>query len=156
MKKVIITSGKFIDYYNEIVATHRLGFPAYRNKVDIDASALLISFNSRLLQLRSHKRDLNEISNETVTVESHLAYWVVVDSDDDAIALQGDKEPAEEKGSRGVAGPVGKHVAPVPESPPGNIGRMGPVGSRGGIGARAEKGDKGDTSNVGQQRPVGP
>ena len=58
MKKVIITSGKFIDYYNEIVASHRLGFPTCQYKVDIDASAILISFNSRIFQLTSHKKDL--------------------------------------------------------------------------------------------------
>ena len=77
VRKVIISSGKFIDYYNEIVASHRLGFPAYRYKVDIDASALLISFNSRAFHLTSQKRDLNDVSTETVTEEAHLAYWIV-------------------------------------------------------------------------------
>ena len=112
--------------------------------------------------MTSHKRDLNEISNETVTEESHFAYWVVGDSEGDAIALHGYRGPHGEKESRGIAGPVGskgnvrRRGTQGPEGPPGKIGKMGPVGSRCGIGSRGEKGDKGDTGNVGQQEPAGP
>ena len=60
-----------------------------------------------------------------------MAYWVVVDSDGDAIALQGDRGPPGVKGSRGVA-------------------------SRNGIEAHAEKCDSGDTGCVGQQESAGP
>ena len=92
---------------------------------------------SRVFHLTSHKRDLNKISNETVTEASHLAYWVVVDSDGDTIALQGDRGPPGEKGSRGIAGlvgsrgSVGKRDTQGHESPPGKVSKMGPVGSRG-------------------------
>ena len=30
MRKVIATSGKHVDYFNEIQASHKLGYPAYR------------------------------------------------------------------------------------------------------------------------------
>ena len=30
LRKVIVTSGKYVDYLNEIQTSHKLGFPAYR------------------------------------------------------------------------------------------------------------------------------
>ena len=50
VRKVIITSGKFVDYLDEIQDSHELGFPAYR--IEPDNSPTLI-FTEKGFLLRS-------------------------------------------------------------------------------------------------------
>ena len=50
VKKVIITSGKCIDYYNEIVASHILGRVSIQGRY-----GCICILNSRIFQLTYHK-----------------------------------------------------------------------------------------------------
>ena len=86
-------------------------FPAYHYRVQGDATAPLISFNTSIWKFTFHESDIKEVGEETVTEESHLANWIACGSTEDgATVLHGDRGPPGERGLQGLPGPVALEV----------------------------------------------
>ena len=151
VKKVVVTEGKFKDYWNEIQQSYELGVTPYRLHKNTDGTFVtpIRYYDGRVYVLDDvTTMEVDDRDLTTDTINSKLVYFVKGDGDS-GVALQGDSG---DKGPVDSRGPTGKRGVEGPEGPPGKIGKMGPVGSKGGIGAR----DKGDIGGVGQQGLIGP
>ena len=167
VKKVVLTKGKFKDYWNEIQQSYELGFTPYRLHKNADGTFVtpIRYYDGKVYVLDdSATMEIGDWHLETDEISSKLVYLVKGDGCS-GVALQGDRGPSGTRGLKGTSGdkgpvgsrgPAGKRGAEGHECPPGNIGKMGPVESKGDIGAHGEKCDKGDTGGAGQQGLIGP
>ena len=53
IRKVIVTSGKYVDYLNEIQTSHKLGYPAYRIAPGDNSPTLLFTYMQSFFLLAS-------------------------------------------------------------------------------------------------------
>ena len=162
VKKVVVTKGKFNDYWNEIQQSYVLGFTHYCLHDNADGTFVTpIRYHDGKVYVLDDvaTMEVGDWHIERDTISSKLVYFVTGDGSS-GVAWQGDRGPSGAIGLKrdsgdkepvGSRGPTGKRGVEGPEGPPGKIGKMGPIGSKGGIGARGEKRDKEDTGSVGHQ-----
>ena len=70
-----VTSGRYIDYINEIRTSHKLGDAAYRIAPDNNSPTLILTYNQRVFCLGSKSTIVHEIGSEAITKENYLPYW---------------------------------------------------------------------------------
>ena len=88
VRKVLVTSGRCVDYINKIRISHKLGCAAYR-----------VAPNKSLPTLIFIK--VHEIGSEAITKENYLAYWKEGTRGMDNITpLRGDRGIRGKRGSR--------------------------------------------------------
>ena len=173
VKKVIVRSGKYKEYNNEIQTSITLGFPPYR--IASSTTLLVYVYNNQVWCLGSVGKVTELISEETITETNYLAYWVQGDMNDGdgVIAIKGDQGRRGEKGDQGDRGlpgnkgeqgdqgrngdkgNKGKRGASGSEGPPGKVGRTGPIGLTGPGGSQGIQGLKGDTGSHGDRGATG-
>ena len=109
IRKIIKTSGIYKDYITEIESSIRIGYVPYRISMDKSPSYLYI-FNKNVWCLGSRGKIAERVTDETITKEHFLVYWIV-GTDDTAVstisALQGPAGEVGPTGKRGLTGPRG-------------------------------------------------
>ena len=68
LRKVIVTSGKYADYVNEIQASRKLGYPAYRIALE-SFPTLVFTYDDRAFCLGAHKQQLYNQENVALRVK---------------------------------------------------------------------------------------
>ena len=63
LRKVIATSGKYIDYLYEIQASHKLGYLAYRMAREASPT-LIFTYEHKVLCLGAHHQHLYDITSK--------------------------------------------------------------------------------------------
>ena len=126
IKKIIVTSGKYKDYYDEIAASIKLGYVPYRLSKDSTSSpSYLYTFDNKIWCIGSSGKVAELVSDEIITKKLHLVYWKEGGGGGGVVAA-----------IQGPAGGVG---------PRGKRGLTGADGARGERGARGEHGERGET-----------
>ena len=96
LRKVIAVSGMYVDYINEIQASHKLGYPAYW--IASEGSPTLV-FTYENTCLGAHHQQLDDLSKVAVTkAHSLAAYW-------NAASIKGDRGIRDKRGATCEAGP---------------------------------------------------
>ena len=150
VKKVIVRSGKYIDYSQKIQTSIKLGFQPYRIDTDEQQSASLVyAYNNQVWCLGSAGKVAEQITQETITKKNYLAYWVQGDisEGDGVIAIKGEQGRRGEQGSSGGRGQTGSQ---------GVQGKQGSAGPQGGEGKRGATGAGGPPGKLGKMGPQGP
>ena len=74
LRKVIAISGKYVDYIDEIQASHKFGYPAYR--IAPEGSPMFVfTYESKVFCLGAHHQHIYEQTPLAVTKTHYLAYW---------------------------------------------------------------------------------
>ena len=111
MVRKVIMSGKYVDYFDEIQASHQLGYPANWISSDNNSSIYVIfTYEIRVFCLGYHSTVVHEIGPTAITKKNYLAYWKEFRSGDNATAIKGDRGLQGKRGAtcdRGEAGPEG-------------------------------------------------
>ena len=74
LRKVIAISGRYGDYFNEIQASHKLGYPAYRIAPE-GSPTVVFTFENKVFCLGAHQHETTGITSSAVTKTHYLAYW---------------------------------------------------------------------------------
>ena len=130
IKKIIVTSGKYKHYHDEIAASVKLGYVPYRLSRDSTSSpSYLYTFNNNVWCIGSSGKVTELVSEEIITKKHHLVYWKEGGGGggDVVAAIQG---PAGSVGPRGKRGLVGADGARGKRSERGEHGEMGAKASR--------------------------
>ena len=103
LRKVIVISGKYVDYVKEIQALRKLGYLAYR--VASECSLTLgFTYESKVFCLGAHHRELDELTSLAVTKTHYLAYWKEDSSSGgSATSIKGDRGIQGKRGATGGA-----------------------------------------------------
>ena len=133
IKKIIVTSGKYKDYYNEIATSIKLGYVPYRLSRDSTSSpSYLYTFNNNVWCIGSSGKVTELVSEEIITKKLHLVYWREGDGGDVVTAIRGPVGSVGPRGKRGLTGADGAR---------GERGQRGEKGPRGETGAEASRDD---------------
>ena len=74
LRKVIAISGRYGDYHNEIQASRKLGYPAYRIASG-GSPTLVFTFENKVFCLGAHQHETTGITSSAVTNAHYIAYW---------------------------------------------------------------------------------
>ena len=133
VKKIIVTKGKYKDYYNEIASSIKLGYVPYRVSKDVTLSpSYLYIFDNKVWCIGSSGKIAELVSEEIITKKLHLVYWKEGDAVGAVAAIQGPAGGVGPRGKRGLTGPDGAR---------GERGERGKRGERGETGAKASRDD---------------
>ena len=152
IRKIIRTSGKFKNYVSEIKGSIRLGHAPYKVLEDQTFTYVIVLDNDVWAM-----GNPNKISDETITPDHFLVYWVA-SSDETTSSINALQGPAGEVGAtgkRGIQGPKGSVGPPGAEGPIGPSGPKGPKGDAGIKGDTGEQGLKGPKGDQGRRGPKG-
>ena len=131
VRKVIVTGGNYVDYFNEIQTSPKLGFQAYRIAPE-KSSPLLFTYEQRDFCLGPRGQMVHEVGPEAVMTTNYLVYWKEGTEDDNNITAI--------KGGRGIQGKRGAE------------GDKDGPGSREDIGERGLRGDTGEVHHQEQKK----
>ena len=139
LRKVIATSGNYPGYLNEIQASRKLGYPAYR-MISEGSPTLVFTYENRVVCLKAHHQHLDDLTKIAIT-KTHCR------GKRGATGVRGDISPFGRAGVKGNRGGVG---------PPGLKGEGGEAGlqvEKGNVGSRGPKGEQGARGSVGSVEP---
>ena len=137
IKKVTYTKGTFLDYYNEIIASYRLGCTPYRIKTTQSALPVY-TFNNRVFSNGSiciEEKTFQHIS----TAYNHMGQLCATEEITHSIITETNSLVIFEEGS--VITDIGEIVAIQ--------GKEGLIGQRGPNGSKGERGPKGNPGSSG-------
>ena len=154
LRKAIAISGKYVDYVNEIQASRKLGYPAYRIASE-GSPTFVFTYDNKDFCLGAHHQHLDELTSIAVTKTHYLAYWKEDSSNGgssggNATSIKGGRGIQGKRGATGEAGPIGPH------GPKGVRGDIGPPGGAEVNGDRGEVGPKGEQGARGLDGEIGP
>ena len=72
---MIVKSGKYVDYFNEIPTSHKLGYPADRIAPDINSPSLMFAYEQILFCLGDHGTIVHMIGSDDITEKGINSYF---------------------------------------------------------------------------------
>lgn len=148
VRKVIVTSGKYSTYHDEIRDSIELGFIPYRIAKEKSPTYLFV-FNNKIWCIGSKGSEVELVSDEVITKTLYLAYWKIGTQGDTVTAIEGPR------GKRGSEGPIGKSGPKGARGEKGDTGAKGDPGPKGSTGAKGDLGPKGNPGVKGDPGPKG-
>ena len=169
VKPVIIKTGEYRKYRDEIRDSYKLGFTPLRIAKRHYGNpgtwyTPIYCFNWEIYTL--DEAGVTKITYTELSDDDQLLYWVRREpSDGDLLTSingppgpqgsMGGPGPQGKRGAAGATGPQGERGAKGFKGDKGDIGNIGPIGVNGPQGERGVAGIKGDTGDIGSTGPRG-